>query len=249
MKDLKTKLLAHETVFGLFLASGSMAVAEIAGGCGYDFVVLDGEHGQCDEGALFRQICALGRYPTVGLVRIPAFRPEFVKRMLDYGADGILAPMIEDAEQARAYAASLRYPPEGNRGMTGIFRASDYNRDFDNYYQNANRTLLCAAQIETAKGVENIEEIAAVEGIDLLFIGHSDLTSDYGCYKQFSDPRILAAEERIIQAAKKYNKAIGLVLRPTMNLQEIIDRGVHFICLGTDLGILQKALRTQLPSK
>jgi len=246
MKNLKQKLASGKAVIGLFMASGCTAITEIAAGDGYDFLILDGEHGQGDENSIFQQLCALRSYPSVGLVRIPAFRHEYVKRMLDYGADGILSPMIEDAEQARAFALSMRYPPEGNRGMTGIFRASDYNNDFDNYYAQVNDTVLCAAQIESVKGVENVEAIAAVKGIDLLFIGHSDLSSDYGCYKQFADPRIQKAEERVIHAARSNGKFVGMVLRPGMNLDEYVARGVNFICLGTDLGLIKKALKVSL---
>ncbi|MBO7327977.1 MAG: hypothetical protein J6W00_04305 [Lentisphaeria bacterium] len=246
MKNIKQKLSTGKAVIGLFMASACTAVTEIAAGVGYDFLILDGEHGQCDENSIFQQLCAMRSYSSVGLVRIPAFRHEYVKRMLDYGADGILAPMIEDAAQAQEFAMSMRYPPDGNRGMTGIFRASDYNNDFDDYYAKVNETLLCAAQIESVKGVENVDEIATVKGIDLLFIGHSDLSSDYGCYKQFADPRMLAAEERIIQAARRNGKFVGMVLRPGMELEEYLKRGVNFICLGTDLGLIQKTFKDKL---
>lgn len=243
MKNLKQKLLTGKAVTGLFLQSGGTAVAEIAGSCDYDFVVIDGEHGQGDERSIFDQVARLEKYETAALVRIPAYRHEYVKRMLDYGADGILAPMIESAELAQDYARSMRYPPRGTRGMTGIFRASDYNNNFQNYYDNVNNTLLCAAQIESAKGVDNVEEIAAVDGIDLLFIGHSDLSIDYGCYKNFSDSRIIEAEKRIIAAAQKHSKFIGMVLRPNMDMDAYIAAGVNFICLGTDLAIIQSAFK------
>ncbi len=246
MKNLKDKLKSGKAVTGLFLQSGCAAVAEIAGGCGYDFAVIDGEHGQCDERSIFEQIARLEKYGTVAIVRIPAYRHEYVKRMLDYGADGILAPMIESAEQSEDYARSMRYPPRGSRGMTGIFRASDYNNGFSDYYANADGTLLCAAQIESAKGVENVEAIAAVDGIDLLFIGHSDLSSDYGCYKQFSDPRIIAAERRVIAAAKQHGKFVGMVLRPNMDMGQYVADGVNFICLGTDLAIIQSAFKAKM---
>ncbi len=243
MKNLKNKLKSGKAVKGLFLQSGCSAITEIAGGCGYDFVIIDGEHGQCDEHSIFDQIARLEKYATVVLVRIPTYRQEYVKRMLDYGADGILAPMIESPEQAQEYARSMRYPPYGTRGMTGIFRATDYNNDFYNYYAEADKTLFCAAQIESAKGVENVDAIASVEGIDLLFIGHSDLSIDYGCYKQFSDPRIIEAEKNIISAAKKRGKFLGMVLRPNMDIDKYVEAGVNFICIGTDLAIIQKAFK------
>ncbi len=246
MKNLKSRLAGGGVAKGVFLASGCGAVAEIAAGSGYDFVILDGEHGQCDERSIFEQLARMDKYPAVSLVRIPAFRSEYVKRMLDFGADGILAPMIESAEQAREFARSMRYPGRGNRGMTGIFRASDYNNDFDAYYRDADDTLLAAVQIESVKGVENVEAIAAVEGIDLLFIGHSDLSIDYGCYKQFSDPRIQAAEERIIAAASRNNKFAGFVIRPGMELEHYLERGANFICLGTDLGFIKEILQKKL---
>lgn len=246
MKNLKQKLATGKAVIGLFMASGCTSITEIAAGCGYDFLIIDGEHGQCDERSIFQQICALRVYDVVGLVRIPAYRHEYVKRMLDFGADGILAPMIETPEQAREYACSMKYPPEGTRGMTGIFRATDYNNEFDEYYAKANSDLLCAAQIESAKGVENVDAIASTPGIDLLFIGHSDLSSDYGCYKQFSDPRVQAAEEKVIQAARRNGKYVGMVLRPGMNMDEYVERGVNFICMGTDLGLIKKTFKEKL---
>ncbi len=223
-----------------------MAVSELAAGCEYDFLIIDLEHGQSDEQAAFAQIAALSRYPVSPLVRIAAFRPEYVKRMLDFGAAGIIAPMIEDAEQAHEFARSMRYPPCGNRGMTGIFRASDYNNDFEEYYRQVDDNLLTVVQIESKKGVENIDTIAAVEGIDLLFIGHSDLSSDYGCYRQFSDPRIIEAEKRIIAAARANGKKTGMVLRPQMDLKDYIESGMTFIALGTDLGFIKETFRNQL---
>ena len=246
MTELKTQLRSGKSVFGLFLAAGSVAVAELAGGGGADFVIIDGEHGQGDERSIFDQLARLEKYRVPALVRIPAFRPEYVKRMLDFGAAGIFAPTVEDAAAALEFAKSMRYPPRGNRGMTGIFRASDYNRAFDDYYATADDALLCAVQIESVRGVENVEAIAATPGIDLLFIGHSDLTCDYGCYKDFSDPRIRAAETRIIRAARDRGKAVGLVLRPGMKAADYADRGVNFFCVGTDLGIIQAALRREL---
>ena len=248
MKNLKAKLSSGKAVFGLFLASGCTAAAELAGEAGYDFCVIDGEHGQCDERSCFDALARLEKYPAAGLVRIPAFRHEYVKRMLDYGADGILSPMIESEETAKVFADSMRYPPQGTRGMTGIFRASNYNGSFDEYYATANDTLLAAAQIESARGVNAVKQIAAVEGIDLLFIGHSDLTSDYGCYKQFSAPRIIDAEARIIDAARQNGKFVGMVLRPGMDLSDYLKRGVNFICLGTDLGFMRESFRKQLAS-
>lgn len=246
MPELKSRLRSGEPVFGMFLASGSTAVTELAGGSGADFVILDGEHGQGDERSLFESLARLEKYRVPALARIPAFRPEYVKRMLDYGAAGILAPMIEDAATAAEFARSMRYPPRGSRGMTGIFRASDYNRKFADYYARADEALVCAAQIESARGVENVEAIAAVPGVDLLFIGHSDLTSDYGCYGEFSDPRVLAAEARIIRAAMAHGKAAGLVLRPGMRAADYAKRGVALFCVGTDLGIIQAALKQRI---
>lgn len=248
MKYFKKTLSSGKAAFGLFIASGSTAVTEVAAGCGYDFLVIDGEHGQGDEHAIFEQMARMEKYPSACIVRIPMYRPEYVKRMLDYGADGILAPMIETKEQAMDFAQSMAYPPRGKRGMTGIFRAADYNNNFEQYYKDADNALLAAVQIESAKGVENVEEIASVDGIDLLFIGHSDLSIDYGCYKQFSDPRVQAAEKRVIAAARKYGKSVGMVLRPGMDLAQYQADGVNFICAGTELALMQKAFRDKLNS-
>ena len=248
IKDLKRKLQSGRMVKGMFLASGCPAAAELAAECGCDFVVIDGEHGQGDERSWFEQIARLDKYETAALVRIPAFRREYVQRVLDYGGDGILLPMMESAAQAREFAAAMRYPPHGTRGMTGIFRASVYNRELKSYLEQADEKLLCAVQIESAAGVEHAEEIAAVEGIDLLFIGHSDLTMDYGCYKDFANPRIKEAEKRILAAAARYGKTAGMVLRPGMDLRDYASTCMKFICIGTDLGLMQSAFRTSLKS-
>lgn len=248
IKDLKRKLQSGRMVKGMFLASGCPAAAELAAECGCDFVVIDGEHGQGDERSWFEQIARLDKYETAALVRIPAFRREYVQRVLDYGGDGILLPMMESAAQAREFAAAMRYPPHGTRGMTGIFRASVYNRELKSYLEQADEKLLCAVQIESAAGVEQVDEIAAVDGIDLLFIGHSDLTMDYGCYRDFANPQIKEAEQRILAAAARYGKTAGMVLRPGMDLRDYASTCMKFICVGTDLGLMQSAFRTSLKS-
>ena len=248
IKDLKSKLQSGGMVKGIFLASGCPAAAELAAECGCDFVVIDGEHGQGDERSWFEQIARLDKYETAALVRIPAFRREYVQRVLDYGGDGILLPMMESAVQAREFAAAMRYPPHGNRGMTGIFRASVYSHELKSYLEQADEKLLCAVQIESAAGIEQVDEIGAVDGIDLLFIGHSDLTMDYGCCKDFSNPRIKEAEQRILAAAARYGKTAGMVLRSGMDLRDYASTCMKFIFVGTDLGLMQSAFRESLKS-
>lgn len=226
---------------GLFISSGAEWATEMAAQAGFDFLVLDMEHGLGDEGAILRMIRSVNGSVAAPLVRIPCLRSEYVKKVLDFGASGIMCPMVETAEEAKALVEFMRYPPEGKRGLSGGSRASGYGRNFKDYFACANRDLLCVAQIENARGLEEVEAIAAVDGVDVLFIGHSDLSLNLGCFNRFDDDRILRAEESVLAAARKHGKTVGMMLKSGMNASPCIARGFTFLIMGTDISCLRSA--------
>jgi 2-keto-3-deoxy-L-rhamnonate aldolase RhmA len=240
MNFIKDKA-GNQVTRGLFIASGTEFAAELAAHAGFDFLVLDMEHGLGDEGAVLQMIRSLNGFQTAPIVRIPYLRIEYVKKVLDFGAAGIMCPMVETANDAKELVDFMRYPPEGKRGLTGGSHASGYGTDFKDYFARANSNLLCVAQIENKNGVDNIDAIAAVDGVDVLFVGHSDLSLNLGCYNKFDDRKIVDAELAVLAAAKKHGKIAGMMLKGGMNAQACIDRGFTFLVLGTDVGCLRSA--------
>ena len=240
MNFIKDKV-EKQVTRGLFIASGTEFAVELAGHAGFDYLVLDMEHGLGDEGAVLRMIRSLNGFETAPIVRIPYLRIEYVKKVLDLGAAGIMCPMVETENDARDLVDFMRYPPEGKRGLTGGSYASGYGTDFKDYFTRANANLLCVAQIENAKGVENIDAIASVDGVDVLFVGHSDLSLNLGCYNKFDDGKIIEAELAVLAAAGKYGKIAGMMLKSGMNAETCIKRGFNFLVLGTDIGCLRSA--------
>ncbi len=240
MNFIKNKV-KNQVTRGLFISSGAEFAAELAAHAGFDHLILDMEHGMGDEGVVLQMIRSLNGSETAPIVRIPFLRNEYIKKTLDFGAAGIMCPMVETAQDARELVDFMRYPPEGRRGFAGNSHAAGYGADFEEYFARANANLLCAAQIETARGVENVDAIAAVEGVDVLFIGHSDLSLSLGCFNNFADKKIIEAELAVLTAAKKHGKVAGMMLRSGMNAQDYINRGFTFLILGTDIGCLRSA--------
>ena len=240
MNFIKDKMVNRLTR-GLFIASGTEFAAELAAHAGFDYLVLDMEHGLGDEGAVLRMIRSLNGFETATIVRIPYLRIEYVKKVLDFGAAGIMCPMVETAQDAKDIVDFMRYPPEGKRGFTGASRASGYGKDFKDYFARSNADLLCVVQIENANGLENIDAISAVEGVDVLFVGHSDLSLNLGCYSRFDDKKMIEAELAVLAAARKHGKIAGMMLKSGMNAQSSIDRGFTSLVLGTDIACLRSA--------
>lgn len=246
MKLIRNEIREQALTRGLFIASGALPVVEIAAECGFDWLLIDMEHGLGDEQATLQQIMMLNHASSAPIVRIPALNEATIKRILDFGASGIMAPMIETREEAERLVRAMRYPPEGIRGLSSGSRAADYGFHFKEYFQRANRELLCIAQIESAAAVRNIDSIASVEGIDVLFIGHSDLSLNLGCYRQFDSEPIRSAEKAVLEAARKHGKIAGMLCKPSMSATDCIERGFRFLAMGTDLNCMKSAFRKLL---
>ena len=172
-------------------------------------------------------------------------RIEPVQERIDRDS-GIMAPQVQSAEEAKHLVAAMRYPPDGMRGATSGCMACGFGADFDAYFPRANKELTGIAQIETREGFEAVDEIAAVEGIDVLFIGHSDLTLDLGCYGQFDHPDVTEAEDRVLNACRQHGKTAGMLLKASMDVSVCRRRGFTFLARGVDLSLLRDAIARSL---
>ncbi len=239
MNWLKDKCNEQPLMRGIWLSTGSHVAAELAAATGFDWALLDMEHGVCSESDILNQIQLLSNTATCPVVRIPSRKNDILKKVLDYGATAVMSPMINTPEEAEEFVKATKYPPDGTRGMSGSSRASGYGFNFKEYYRDANRKMTAIAQIETRQSISNIEKIAAVKGIDVLFIGHSDLSLDLGCFEDFSCKTMLDAESRVLAAAERSGKKVGMLLKASMNIGDYSKRGVSFFALGSDLGCLK----------
>jgi 2-keto-3-deoxy-L-rhamnonate aldolase RhmA len=244
--QFRTRALAREWLVGSWLNLGSPITAELAGTAGFDWVMLDYEHGPGSEDTLLHQLQALAGTPAFPVVRIAANEAPRYKRSLDLGAQGIMVPFVNTVTEAEAAVAAMRFPPRGTRGVAKNSRASGFGADFEEYYRNAHDRLLTLVQIETADAVANIDGIAAVDGVDVLFVGPTDLTYGLGIRDQYDHPDFLQAMQRVVSAAKKYGKAAGILAQNPAFVTKCREWGFTFVAFGSDgaavrMGLLQNA--------
>jgi 2-dehydro-3-deoxyglucarate aldolase/4-hydroxy-2-oxoheptanedioate aldolase len=193
-----------------------------------------------------RNVLAASRASSIpAFVRPPDSTRPAISGILDLGADGLMLPMVESAEQARRIVEYARYPPEGSRGVKAYLPDDIVGGGLAATLAHANREILVIAQVETAAGVEHVEEIAAVDGIDMLFIGHFDLTTSLGDPGAFMSPPHAAAVDRVMAAAAAVSKPVGSLANDLDDARNLLDRGFRMIVLG-DLAVFQIALRSSL---
>jgi len=234
MKYLRERALGGERLFGTWCSLGSSITAEIAGLSGVDWVLIDLEHGMGDYDALVHQLQAVEGTPAAPIVRIVWNEPYRFKRALDLGASGVMVPWVNSADEAKGVAESMRYPPEGIRGVAMTLRATKFAAEFQAYSSEANDGLLTIAQIERVDGVKNAEEIAAVDGVDVLFVGPLDLTTSMGIQGQYDHPDFHDALATVVKACRKHGKAAGYLLSSKDQMEERLDAGFTFIAYGAD---------------
>lgn len=234
MKTLKERLQQGQAVHGCWLNSGSAVDAEIVGKAGFDWVNIDLEHGVGMECDLPGQLQALTTSNTTPIVRVEALTRPRVSRVLDLGAQGIIFPMIRNLIEAKEAASYLRYPPRGVRGMATQTRAVEYGLQFEEYYQEEDQRILGILQIENSEVLKDLDEIAQLDAIDVLFVGPADLTLSLGVFRQYDHPTFLSAVEKVQQAAEKYGKSTGVFI-PNMNeYEKYYNLGYRFIGCGSD---------------
>jgi 4-hydroxy-2-oxoheptanedioate aldolase len=243
MNSFKAAIAKHQPQIGLWLALADAYCAEVCAGAGFDWVVVDGEHGPNDVRSILGQLQALAPYPVHPVVRPPVGEVALIKQMLDIGAQTLLIPMVETAEQARVLVSAVQYPPRGARGVAAaLVRASRWNTT-PGYLDNADDGICLLLQIETARGLENLEAIAAVEGVDGLFIGPSDLSASLGHRGHPEHPEVQAAINDAIRRIRAAGKSAGILTRDEKLVREHIALGCSFVAVGADVSILSQGAR------
>lgn len=226
---------------GLWSSSGSAAIVEMLGPAGYDWILLDTEHAPSELPDIIAQMRVLTDSPAEAIVR-PAWNDAvLIKRFLDAGARTLLVPFVQNDREAVQAVRAMRYPPHGIRGVSVSARANRYGRLTD-YFGRVHDELCLLVQIETRAALENLEAIAAVDGVDVIWLGHFDLTNFLGIPGQFSHPQYRDAVKRIAEAARKHGKAAGYMAADAALGREYLGHGYRMIASGTDQGLLQNAM-------
>jgi 2-keto-3-deoxy-L-rhamnonate aldolase RhmA len=234
----KTSLLSREVQLGTWLNLGSPWSAEIAGLAGFDWVLIDREHGSGDERDLAFQILAAQCGATASIVRVSGIDSAEIKRVLDWGPTGVMVPSIDTLEQAKQVMRAVRIPPLGDRGAASSTRASRYGFGYMQYLETANSTLITMLQIESPAAVLNSEAIAALDGVDVLFVGPTDLSISMGidpASKQFHE-----ALQKVASASRAAGKAAGILARSQQQAAEYKTLGYTVIAIESDRGLLAK---------
>ena len=240
---IRKRVLDGEIMVGIGCVLGSSLTAEMAGKAGFDWLWLDMEHGSFDYMALLYQIQACSATAAAPIVRVRWNEPPLFKRVLDLGAAGVVVPWVNTAEEAELAARSVRYPPEGIRGVARSNRANGFGAEFDGYFSIANDSLLTVVQIETEQAVANASAIAAAKGVDVLFVGPMDLSVSMGIPNKPDDPRFVRALEQVVAACRAAGKAPGILLPREELLDVYIRMGFTFIVAGSDAGFVMSGLK------
>ncbi|WP_128545479.1 HpcH/HpaI aldolase family protein [Larkinella soli] len=234
MKNLKQRLQRGEAVNGCWLNLGSSLTAEIVGLAGFDWVLIDLEHGAGGERDVLAQLQALEHTPTAAIVRVESSESQRIHRVLDLGAEGIMCPKITRPEDARKVVNGLHYPPHGNRGVAKMVRATGFGQHFNTYYEQSRDTILGVVQIETVEVLNHLDEVAAIDGVDVLFIGPADLSMELGIFGQFDHPQFREALRETVNAAQKAGKATGILFFNPDDYQLYHDLGIRMLACGSD---------------
>lgn len=240
--EFRQRVLAREWLAGTFLNLGSPMTVEIAGLAGFDWILIDHEHGPGGQDTLLHQLHAASATPAFPVVRIAQNETPRFKRVLDMGAAGVMVPYISTAAEAKAAVQAMRYPPRGIRGVAKFNRGAGFGGDFEEYYAHAHERLLTVLQIETSEAIRNIDEIAAVDGADVLFIGPTDLSYNMGIRDQLESPTFTEALRQVSNAAKKHGKAAGILVHNNALVARVRDLGYTFTALGSDGGAVRAGL-------
>lgn len=239
----KQALSKGDRLIGCWSSFGEAVTAEIMGSAGFDWLVIDGEHAPNDIRSMRDQLMALAASPTHPVVRVPVGDTALIKMVLDIGAQTILVPMVNSAEQARELVRACRYPPEGVRGVgAAAARATGYGSVTD-YIQSADDQICLLVQVENRAGMTALYEILSVEGVDGVFIGPADLSADMGFPGKSDAPEVQAAISDAIARIKAAGKAPGILATNDIARQAYMDMGAQFLAVGIDVMLLTQAAR------
>ena len=235
----KQALAKQERQVGLWCGLASPIAAEILAGAGFDWIVIDGEHAPNDINTLLPQLQAMRVSTAEPVFRVPWNEPVIIKRALDVGARSLLIPFVQNAEEARRAVAATRYPPLGIRGVSVAPRANDYGR-IQNYHRNAHLDTCVLVQLETTAALKEIEAVAAVEGVDGIFIGPSDLAAASGHLANPKHPDVQASIKDAAARIRAAGKSAGTLSGNPDDAEALFAMGYNFTAVGSDVGILAR---------
>ena len=245
-RSIKERLKSGEKILSAWLYGLTPAIGEIMAIAGYPSLLIDQEHGPVGMETIHVLMLAAETRGAKVMVRVPSHDPTHVKRLLDLGVQTVMFPMVDSAAEAEAVAAACLYPPHGRRGLaTGGIRAASFGADAKNYIATYRERQLVMAQIETLRGLEQVDAIAGTEGIDLIFVGPNDLAATMGFIGQRDHPKVRAAIDHIVAATKKQGKLLGTVPTEQRDARSLFAAGFDLVVGASDVGLLREAASAQ----
>jgi 2-dehydro-3-deoxyglucarate aldolase/4-hydroxy-2-oxoheptanedioate aldolase len=244
---LRRRVLAGEATLGAFLNLGSVAAAELVGRAGFDWVVVDLEHGLGTDGDLHAQLLAVQVTATAAVVRVPSAERLRVGRALDFGADGLMIPRLESVAEVVETLRQMRYPPAGIRGVALPNRGGGYGEvAHADLATTVNPRLLGVFQVESAEAVAAAPDVAALDGVDVLFVGPADLSHSMGIPGRFEEPAFVAALDAVVAACRANGKSAGILLPNASGVAAARAQGFTFIGVGSDGAFVANGARQTL---
>lgn len=229
--------------YGIWNNFPSPLIAELLAGAGFDWILIDAEHGPFELPSIMAQLQALGAHEAAPVVRPPSGDPVLIKRLADAGVQTFLVPMVNSAREAAELVAALRYPPSGNRGIgAALGRASQWNR-IDDYLARANEEMCLIVQVETGKAYEHLEEILTVEGVNGVFFGPADLSASLGYAGQMDHPKVITMVEKGLQRTREAGKIAGTISLAVEGARHYEKCGANMIGVGADTLLMADAVR------
>lgn len=245
--DLRRRVLAGEPAIGVFSNLGSLASTEMLARAGYDWIIVDLEHGMGTQADLHAQLLAVQVTQTCAIVRVPSAERLRVGRALDFGADGLMIPRLETPAEVAATLTWMRFPPEGIRGVALPNRGGGYGELVHGALAaSINPNVLGVFQVESPAAVEASMEIAAIDGVDVLFVGPADLSHAMGIPGRFDEPAFVSALDAVVDACRAHGKAAGILVKDGAAAAPYAARGYSFIGVGSDSSFVTSGAKAQL---
>lgn len=239
--SFKRRALAGEIQYGIFHGIADSYAAEICAGAGFDWIVIDGEHAPFDLRTILHHLQAMSAYEVAPIVRVPEGNSNLIKQLLDAGVQSLVIPMVETAEQARQLVQAVQYPPKGIRGVgTALSRAARWNR-VKGYFDQADGEMCLIVQVESAKGLENLEAITKVEGVDGVLIGPADLGASMGYLGKPGHPDVVNAVCEALKTIRRLGKIAGMLTVSDRLIRQYEEAGANMVGVGLDTLLLARA--------
>lgn len=240
--DFRKRLGLRETLFGTWITIGHTDVPDLLEEAGFDWFVFDMEHAPLGAESVSRLIQVVDSAAVCPIVRVGAIEQYPVKSALDMGAHGVVFPLVNSREDAERAVSYVKYPPWGIRGVAPR-KAADYGRTFSEYLKTANDLTTVVVQIETKEALRNLDEVIGTRGVDVAFVGPTDLTVSLGLGDDRGNPKVLEAMEKVVRACEKQDRAPGVLAATTAEAKRAVEMGFRFIGLGSDTRFLMSGAK------